>query len=89
MDAAAVNMITRDLLVTGMILAGPAVVVSLFVGLVISILQTLTSIQEQTLTFAPRIVAVGAVMVLCAPWTIRVLSGFMLRMMHHFVEAGQ
>ncbi len=89
MDAAAVNMITRDLLVTGMILAAPAVAVSLFVGLVISILQTLTSIQEQTLTFAPRILAVGAVMVLCAPWTIRVLSGFMLRMMQHFVEAGQ
>ncbi len=89
MDAAAVNMITRDLLVTGMILAAPAVAVSLFVGLVISILQTLTSIQEQTLTFAPRILAVGAVMVLCAPWTIRVMSGFMLRMMNHFVEAGQ
>jgi len=89
MDVTAVNMIIRDLLVTGMILAAPAVAVSLFVGLVISILQTLTSIQEQTLTFAPRILAVGAVMVLCAPWTIRVLSGFMLRMMNHFVEAGR
>lgn len=89
MDAAAVNIITRDLLVTGMLLAAPAVAISLLVGLVIALLQTLTSIQEQTLTFAPRILAVGAVMIVCAPWTIRVLSGFTLRMMHHFVEAGQ
>ncbi|MGE0375192.1 MAG: flagellar biosynthetic protein FliQ [Planctomycetaceae bacterium] len=89
MDAAAVNSITRDLLVTGMLLAAPAVVVSLVVGLVIAILQTLTSIQEQTLTFAPRILAVGAVMMLSAPWTIRVVSSFMLRMMNHFVEASR
>ena len=89
MDAASVNMITRDLLVTGMILAAPAVLVSLLVGVVISILQTLTSIQEQTLTFAPRILAVGLVMMLTAPWTIRVISGFTLRMMTHYVEAGQ
>lgn len=89
MDVSSVNIITRDLLVTGMLLATPAVAVSLLVGLAIAILQTLTSIQEQTLTFAPRILAVGVVMMVCAPWTIRVLSGFTLRMMHHFVEAGR
>jgi len=89
MDVSLVNIITRDLIATGMLLAAPAVAVSLLVGLVIAILQTLTSIQEQTLTFAPRILAVGVVMMLCAPWTIRVLSGFTLRMMHHFVEAGR
>lgn len=89
MDVSSVNIITRDLLVTGMLLATPAVAVSLLVGLAIAILQTLTSIQEQTLTFAPRILAVGVVLMVCAPWTIRVLSGFTLRMMHHFVEAGR
>ncbi|MBX3436550.1 MAG: flagellar biosynthetic protein FliQ [Planctomycetaceae bacterium] len=89
MDATAVNSITHDLLVTGMLLATPAVVVSLIVGLAIAIMQTLTSIQEQTLTFAPRIVAVGVVLMLTGPWTIRVLSSFTLRMMHHFVEAGR
>lgn len=89
MDATAVNSITHDLLVTGMLLAAPAVAVSLIVGLAIAVMQTLTSIQEQTLTFAPRILAVGVVLMLGGPWTIRVLSSFTLRMMHHFVEAGR
>jgi len=89
MDATAVTTITRDLLFTGLMLSAPAVVVSLLVGLIVAIMQTLTSIQEQTLTFAPRIVAVGLVLALGLPWTIRVLSGFMLRMMTHFAEAGR
>ena len=89
MDATSVTIITRDLLITGLMLSAPAVGISLLVGLIVAILQTLTSIQEQTLTFAPRIVAVGLVMALCLPWTIRVLSGFMLRMMTHFVEASR
>ncbi len=89
MDATSVTMITRDLLITGLMLSAPAVVVSLLIGLIIAILQTLTSIQEQTLTFAPRIVAVGLTLTVGLPWTIRVLSGFMLRMMTHFVEASR
>jgi len=89
MDATSVTIITRDLLITGLMLSAPAVAVSLILGLIVAILQTLTSIQEQTLTFAPRIVAVGLTLTLCLPWTIRVLSGFMLRMMTHFAEAGQ
>lgn len=89
MDAASVTTITRDLLVTGLVLATPTVVVSLVVGLAVAILQTLTSIQEQTLTFAPRILAVGITLALTLPWTIRVLSGFMMRMMHHFAEAAR
>ncbi len=89
MDATSVNTITRDLLITGLMLSAPAVIVSLLIGLMIAILQTLTSIQEQTLTFAPRIVAVGLTLTVCLPWTIRVLTGFMLRMMTHFVEAGR
>lgn len=89
MDVTSVTMITRDLLITGLMLSAPAVVVSLLVGLIVSILQTLTSIQEQTLTFAPRILAVGLVLAASLPWTIRVLSGFVLRMMTHFTEAGR
>ena len=49
----------RELLLTAMLLALPTVLVSLVVGLLISIFQTITSIQEQTLSFAPRILAVG------------------------------
>jgi flagellar biosynthetic protein FliQ len=72
--------IGRELLFTAMLLALPTVAVSLIVGLLISIFQTITSIQEQTLTFAPRILAVGLVLVFTLPWTLEVLTNFTTRM---------
>ena len=50
-----------ELIITAMLVAAPPVLVSLVVGLLISVFQTITSVQEQTLTFAPRIVAVAVV----------------------------
>lgn len=88
MDPSQVTQIGRDLLLTALLLSLPAVGISLIVGLVISILQTITSVQEQTLSFAPRIMAVGAVLVLSLPWTLRVATGFTLRMVQMIVEAG-
>jgi flagellar biosynthetic protein FliQ len=88
MDPSQVTQIGRDLLLTALLLSLPAVGISLVVGLVISILQTVTSVQEQTLSFAPRIMAVGVVLVLSLPWTLRVATGFTLRMVQMLVEAG-
>ena len=59
------------LLVSAPILGG-----SLLVGLVISILQATTQIQEQTLTFVPKIIAVFLIMVLFGPWMLNILMGF-------------
>jgi flagellar biosynthetic protein FliQ len=70
----------RELLFTAMVLALPTVLISLVVGLVISIFQTITSIQEQTLSFAPRILAVGIGLVLTLPWTLDLLIHFTTRM---------
>lgn len=81
--------IGRDLLMTALLLSLPAVVVSLLVGGVISIFQTVTSIQEQTLTFAPRIVAVALVSMASLPWTLKVATGFTSRMMLRMIEATQ
>ena len=89
MNSASIVQISTDLLVTSVILALPAVLASLLVGLAISILQTMTSIQEQTLTFAPRILAVSLVLVLSMPWTLQTTSAFTMRMMAHLVEAGR
>jgi flagellar biosynthesis protein FliQ len=80
MTSELVIQIGRELLYTALLLALPTVAASLIVGLVISILQTITSIQEQTLTFAPRIIAVGLVLVLTLPWTLQVLMQFTQRM---------
>ena len=73
--------IGRDLLTTAMLLSAPSVMASLVVGLVISLMQTVTSVQEQTLSFAPRIAAVGAVSLVTLPWTLQVVTAFTLRMM--------
>jgi flagellar biosynthetic protein FliQ len=80
--------ICRELVITTMLVAAPTVLVSLLVGLVISILQTITSVQEQTLTFAPRLMAVGFVFVLTLPWTLRLVIDFTERMLTYGVEAA-
>lgn len=76
-------MIGRDLMLTALLLVAPIVVISLVVGLLISIAQTITSIQEQTLTFAPRIVAVVAITILLTPWYLTVLTNFTTRIIEH------
>ena len=59
-----------------MLLSAPALLVSMAVGLVIAILQATTSIQEQTLTFVPKIAAILAVLVLLGPWMLSILVNF-------------
>ncbi|MCA9063398.1 MAG: flagellar biosynthetic protein FliQ [Planctomycetaceae bacterium] len=86
MDVPEIVEIGRDLMITAMWIAGPAILASLLVGLVISLLQTLTSVQEQTLSFAPRIVAVGAVMLLTFPWMLQMSSSFTIRMMERMLQ---
>ena len=78
----------RELMLTAMLLVMPTVLVSLVVGLTVSIFQAVTSIQEQTLTFAPRIVAVAVVLVLTLPWSLKVLVAFTVRMLWRMAEAG-
>ncbi|HVJ66806.1 MAG TPA: flagellar biosynthetic protein FliQ [Caulifigura sp.] len=89
MTALDVMAITRDLVTTAMLLSLPAVAASLLVGLAVSILQTVTSIQEQTLSFAPRLVAVGAIVLVTLPWSLQVAVGFTLRMIDRFAEAAR
>lgn len=66
------------------ICAAPILLISLVVGLVISIFQTVTSIQEQTLTFVPKIVAVFLGMMLFGSWILNNLSGFIDKLWSDF-----
>lgn len=88
MTGVEVMQICRELIITSMLVAAPPVVVSLIVGLIISVLQTITSVQEQTLTFVPRLLAVGAVFILTLPWTLRLVVNFSERMLDFAVRAG-
>lgn len=81
MDISQVLDIGRDLLVTTLLISLPALLASLVVGLLVSILQALTSIQEQTLSFVPRLVAVGVVLLLFLGWILQTGIGFTVRML--------
>jgi len=68
--------IMRESLMTVLIVSAPILGVGMFVGLIISIIQTTTSIQEQTLTFVPKIVAIFVTLILLGSWIIRVLVNY-------------
>ncbi len=65
-----------DFFMTILITAGPVLLVSLLVGLVISFLQAVTQIQEFTLTFVPKIIAVFVCFYLMLPWMARTLTQY-------------
>jgi flagellar biosynthesis protein FliQ len=89
MSIAQVVEIGRDLLYTALLLALPTLAASLIVGLLVSVLQAITSIQEQTLSFVPRLVAVGLVLVLAMPWTMQLAIHFTMRMLERAAEVGR
>ena len=62
----------------------PILLVSLIVGLLISIFQTVTSIQDQTLTFVPKILAVFITLMLCGGWIMQKCSDFFQELIKSF-----
>ena len=64
--------------------AAPILLVSLAVGLIVSIFQTVTSIQEQTLTFVPKILAVFLTLMLLGGWILDSISGYMIDLWSNF-----
>lgn len=70
----------RDFLTTATMISMPALIVSLVIGVLIGILQTVTSVQEQTLSFVPRLLAVGIVMLVCLSWILQTAVHFTMRM---------
>jgi len=59
-----------------LLLSAPVLIVSIVVGLVVSILQATTSIQDQTLSFVPKIAAIMFVLIFLGPWMFTVLSNY-------------
>lgn len=74
-DALVVKLL-RESLMTTLIVSAPVLGVGMFVGLIVSIIQTTTSIQEQTLTFVPKMVAIFITIILFGSWMIRVLINY-------------
>lgn len=64
--------------------SAPMLIVSLIVGLIISIFQTATSIQEQTLTFVPKILSIFITIIICGGWIMNNIVNFMTRLFEDF-----
>ena len=76
--------IARDAIYIMIITSAPLLLVSLIIGLIVSIFQTVTSIQEQTLTFVPKILAVFITMMICGSWMLDNMSNFMIELWSRF-----
>jgi flagellar biosynthesis protein FliQ len=70
------NQVSRQTFETVLLVGGPTLIVSLIIGVLISIFQAITQLQEVTLTFVPKIVAVFLTLLLTLPWTVKVMVGF-------------
>ena len=64
--------------------SAPLLLISLVVGLVVSIFQTVTSIQEQTLTFVPKILSIFITLIVCGGWIMNNIIEFMNRLFEDF-----
>ncbi|MDR1133073.1 MAG: flagellar biosynthetic protein FliQ [Synergistaceae bacterium] len=65
---------------TMVLAAMPVLLISMCVGLIVGIFQTATSIQEQTLTFIPKMLAIIISLLLFGPWMFRIVSGLAIRL---------
>ncbi len=68
--------LTRQAIMTALMIAAPMLLIALGVGLVISIIQSVTQIQEQTLAFVPKLILVGAAFIIGMPWLLQILIRF-------------
>lgn len=68
--------ISQEAVKIALMLASPMLIGAMLVGIIISIFQAITQINEQTLTFIPKIVAIFVLIVVASPWLIETMSTF-------------
>ncbi len=78
--------VARDSLTTLLLISAPVLIVTLLIGLVISLFQALTQIQEMTLTFVPKLIAVVVVLLLGLPFMGEALGSFMNRLADRIIS---
>jgi flagellar biosynthesis protein FliQ len=81
--------LAQEMFIATLKLGGPVLGVALLIGLLVGILQAVTQVQEMTLTFVPKIVAIGLTVLACGSWMLRSLAGFteeLLINIPHYVQ---
>jgi flagellar biosynthetic protein FliQ len=80
--------VARDAIVTLVLVASPLMLIGLVVGVAISLFQALTQIQEMTLVFVPKILAIFVAMLIALPFMADVLQGHMARLASRIMGGG-
>ncbi|TYC48592.1 flagellar biosynthesis protein FliQ [Rhodobacterales bacterium] len=88
MTGAEVLDLAREGVWTMILVAGPVMVVGLMVGVVIALFQALTQIQEMTLVFVPKILAIFVTLLITLPFMSQLLEAFMARVMEMILLTG-
>jgi flagellar biosynthetic protein FliQ len=78
----------RKAIETILMISGPMLLAGLIVGLAVSIFQAATQINEQTMTFIPKIVAILVALLVAAPWMIQIMLSFTTEMLGQIATVG-
>lgn len=84
MEISTVTDMIQEALIVVITTSGPLLAVSLIIGLAVSIFQTVTSIQEQTLTFVPKVLGIFITMMILGHWMLNNMVGFMNKLWQDF-----
>jgi flagellar biosynthetic protein FliQ len=88
MDMQVISEVCMDGLVLVLYVIGPPLGVAVAVGLFIAVMQAATQIQEQSLTFVPKLIAIGVTLVYSGPWAMDKLVSFFTDLMIKFEQIG-
>ena len=80
--------LAKATLLTSLILVAPVLLVAMLVGVLVSLLQTMTSLQEQTLTLVPKMLAVVVTLLLLMPWILGTLRDFARALFESLAQYG-
>ena len=76
MDASTSIDLCRSTLLTAVVIASPMLLVGMAAGLAVGLIQALTQIQDQTVSFVPKLLAMAAVLLACLPWLLTQMVDF-------------
>lgn len=89
MDESAVLEFARQGIVTALMVSLPVLAVALFLGVLVSVFQAITQVQEATLTFVPKMFGVAIIGALMGSWMLNTLVSFLMIAFEHVARAGR
>ena len=88
MDSSFALYIGRQTLETALLLSAPILLTCIIVGVVVTLLQAVTSIRDMTLTIVPKLLAVGFVTLICGNWMLQLILRFANQVFSHIQNVG-